>query len=476
MTYQPRIGLEIHVQLATRTKAFCGCEVAAPGAAPNSSICEVCTGHPGALPVFNREVALLATKIALALGCEINPQSTFDRKNYFYPDLPKGYQITQFFHPLGRNGSFRFFSPQGEELEWAIRRVHIEEDAARLVYLSQDGFTGIDDNRSGIPLVEIVTEPAKRTPEQARSFFQQLRDTLRFLEVTSGDMEWGALRCDANVSVCSGDGVRCSSRMEVKNLNSFSFLQKALEFEIVRLQAQLESGKLSSPQTRGWDASAKRTFLLREKESLGEYRYFPEPDLGPVFLSPHTLSGLFSDLPELPHQQIRRYMRAQGLSYPDALFLWQNPAFRSFFEECRQLLEEPGEILKWLRGEIQGQLHRQEKEFSQTPLTPKQLVDLVKKVQSGQLPFSSAREWIRARIRGSEKPLEVLQPVLPDEASMHKWVEEVLEEHPRELEKYHAGKTGLLHFFMGQVLQKSKGKAIPEVVLKILRDTLGGKR
>ncbi len=469
------IGLEIHAQLSTKTKAFCSCKNEVD-AEPNTNICPVCTGQPGALPVLNDEVVEYAIRAAAALNCEIHEVSSFDRKNYFYPDLPKGYQITQYFHPIATNGYITL--DEGKKVR--IRRIHIEEDAGKMFHSSETITEAksslVDLNRCGIPLIEIVTEPDMEKPEEAREFMEKLRDILRTIGVSTGNMEEGALRCDANVSI--RDGERSSSRVEVKNINSFKFVQRALEYEIERIKRAMLSGESVPQETRGWDSSTKSTVSMRSKEAENDYRYFPEPDLPVLVVSKERIERIRRELPELPDEKSKRYEEEFKISRENAKILSKEVILSNYFEELVRTGINPKDASNWIVNEVLGLFNLDGVEFSAEKIPVEYLKEIINYTNSSKISRLAAKEVLAEVYKNGKTPEEIVKEKnllqVSDEDELISIVKEVIDENPDTVQKYKNGKTSVVGFFVGGVMKKTRGKADPKVVGKLVKRLLDG--
>jgi aspartyl-tRNA(Asn)/glutamyl-tRNA(Gln) amidotransferase subunit B len=459
------IGLEIHAQLKTETKLFCGCRADSAGP-PNSRTCPVCLGMPGALPVLNKRAVELAIRAALAFHCEIHPRSSFARKNYFYPDLPKGYQISQYDEPLASGGWLEL-----GERRIGLRRLHLEEDAAKLVH--QGGRSLIDFNRAGVPLIEIVTEPEVRSPREARELLQAVRRTLRYIGVSNCDMEKGELRCDANISLRCGD--RAGTRTEIKNLNSFRALEEALAFEEARQRALLLAGREVEQQTLDWDEASGRAVPIRGKEEAEDYRYFPEPDLPPLLISSDWLEEVKRGLPELPEERRRRWRAEYGLPEYDIEVLTEEREIADYFEAAVRLFPHPKEVSNWMMTE----LLRLAKE-GELRLKPADFAQILRLVEEGKLNRSAGKELLEECYRTGKGPEELLQErdllQISDAGELSAVVSAVLAENPQAAADYKGGKEQALSFLLGQVMRKTKGKADPKLARALLLEELGPNR
>jgi aspartyl-tRNA(Asn)/glutamyl-tRNA(Gln) amidotransferase subunit B len=489
MEYEPVIGLEVHAQLLTSSKLFCGCSTRF-GAPPNSNTCPVCLGLPGALPVPNLGAVTMAVRAALALGCHINTTSIFARKNYFYPDLPKGYQISQFDRPLGERGSVQVYS--GERTEtgkivnrrertFGITRLHLEEDAGKSIHdgPSESGSKSyVNLNRSGIPLAEIVSEPDFRSSQEAYDYLTHLRKTLLYLGVCDGNMEEGSLRCDANVSVRPKGELRFGTKVEIKNLNSFRFLQKALDYEISRQSRCLNDGGKIAQETRLWDETSGSTSPMRSKEEAHDYRYFPEPDLPPLKLDPAWVDQQARSLPELPGAKLERFIATYGLPGDDALQITSTIALADYFEECARLSGNPRAAAHWMIGDLAFQLKNSGTDIDACPIPASRLADLIRAVDSGEISGKIAKTVFEEIYRTGEEPAAAIIRLglvqVSDVASLDGIVQRVLEANPRQLAEYRSGKEKLFGYFVGQVMKETKGQANPQVLNELLQKRLKG--
>jgi aspartyl-tRNA(Asn)/glutamyl-tRNA(Gln) amidotransferase subunit B len=463
------IGLEIHAQLKTRTKLFCSCRADQFDAPPNTHTCPVCLGMPGALPVLNRRAVELAIKAALAFHCTIHGRSIFARKNYFYPDLPKGYQISQYDEPLATAGWVEL-ELDGETRRIGIRRVHLEEDAGKLIH--GEGRSLVDFNRSGVPLIEIVTEPEIRSPREAKELLREIRRILRYIEVSDGDMEKGELRCDANISLNLGG--REGTRTEIKNMNSFRAVEEALSFEESRQREVLLKGGRVEQQTLGWDAERGRAILMRTKEESEDYRYFPEPDLVPLVVDEHWREKLCQELPELPAERRRRWREEYRLPDYDIEVLTEEREIADYFEEVVRLYPEPKEVSNWMMTE----LLRLVKEDEGIGICPTDFAHVLRLVAEGKINRNTGKELIAESFRTGKSPREIVQEKdllkISDEGALSAAVAEVIAENPRAVADYRGGREQALGFLLGQLMCKTKGKADPQVARRILLEQLKG--
>ena len=465
---EPVIGLEIHVQLLTRTKLFCPCRADYFAAPPNSLTCPVCLGLPGALPVLNKKAVELALRVALALGSQVQRVSQFDRKNYFYPDLPKGYQITQRDAPLAWGGSLTF-KVDGEPRTVRIRELHIEEDAGKLIHT--EAGTLIDFNRCGVPLVEIVTEPDLRSPREAREFLRALRTLLRHLRVSNADMEKGELRCDANVSLAR-EG-KLGTKTEIKNLNSFRAAERALAVALEYQKERLGRGDTVQQVTFGWDEGRNELVIQRTKEEAHDYRYFPDPDLVPLVVLPEWLERIRAQMPELPWERVLRWQREYGVPEREAEALLSDPLRADYFEEVAKAVPNPKAAVGWVLSELWPYWTDEE-----PPIPAEDLVLLIRKVEEGSLPRPKAKEFLEIAASGKGRIPELIRTaeaaVLREEDALWAIARQTLESHPQAVEDFRAGKTQALGFLVGQAMKRSQGRADPKRLAQILLELLKG--
>ncbi|MGC9521431.1 MAG: Asp-tRNA(Asn)/Glu-tRNA(Gln) amidotransferase subunit GatB [Anaerolineae bacterium] len=487
-TYEPVIGMEIHAELCTASKMFCGCAVVdTTTAEPNTAICPVCTGLPGAMPVVNKEAVAQAMMVGLALNCEINAFTSFARKNYFYPDLPKGYQISQYDHPIATEGWIDVQTASGESVRVGIRRAHMEEDTAKSYHVSEDApgakgaYTLIDFNRSGVPLLEIVSEPDMHSAAEANAYGVAIREILRYLGVNSGDMEKGVLRFEANVSVRPRGSKTLGTRTEIKNLNSFRALTRAVDYEIARQIEVLEAGGTVVQETLGWDEARGTTYSQRSKEHAHDYRYFPEPDLPPLYIDDAWIAEVRAKLPELPEAKYARFVEQLEVPPNDARILVAERALADYFEAAVGGYDgEPASISKWVVGELAYLMNREGVSIEQVHIEPASLASLVALVDSGEINQNSAKDVLAEMFETGKAPEAVVEEKglaqISDEEALARVVAQVLAEHPEQVESYLDGKASLLQWFMGQVMRATRGRAQPQIVLQLLRQQLNSRR
>ncbi|MGH9341768.1 MAG: Asp-tRNA(Asn)/Glu-tRNA(Gln) amidotransferase subunit GatB [Acidobacteriota bacterium] len=483
MEFEAVIGLEVHAQLLTSSKIFCSCSTRF-GAPPNSNTCPVCLGLPGSLPVLNREAVAMAVKAGLALGCRINPHSIFARKNYFYPDLPKGYQISQYSQPLAEEGRVTLLT--GERLKtgaignygrksFGIIRVHLEEDAGKSIHMP-GGDTYVNLNRTGVPLIEIVSHPDLRSSQEAYDYLTYLRRTLLYLEICDGNMEEGSLRCDANVSVRPAGASQLGTKTEIKNLNSFRFLQKALDYEIERQVDVVKRGGKIDQETRLWNEELGKTFVMRSKEEAHDYRYFPDPDLMPVIISSKWLEQLRSEVPELPEARRKRLVEQFSLSDEDALLITQTRPFAEFFEETAKISGDARAAFNWMLGDLSRLMKRENHEITGCPLKPEHLAELIKMVDDGLISGKIAKEVFEKMYETGQDAETIVSREdlrqISDAGALEEVVDRVLDSNQKQVEAYRAGKEGLLGFFVGQVMRETRGQANPQLLNEMIKSKL----
>ena len=477
MQYEAVIGLEIHAQLLTDSKMFCGCSVKF-GSEPNTQTCPVCIGMPGVLPVTNKKAIEYVITTGLALNCTVSPYSRFARKNYFYPDLPKGYQISQYELPLC-TGGYVDINQNGGLKKIGLTRIHLEEDAGKNIHESADNYSFVDLNRAGTPLMEIVTEPDIRSPQEAVEFIKKLRTLLRYINVCDGNMEQGSLRCDANVSVRPAGQKEFGVKAEIKNMNSFKFIEKALEYEIKRQVKVLEEGGRIIQETRLWNTDKGITESMRSKEEAHDYRYFPDPDLVPIEVEPSWIaqiktSRLFGM--ELPDSRRERFIRHYGLPEHDAELLTSERATAEWFEEAVKAGGEPKGVSNWIMGELLRFLHEDNKQIEECALKPGQLAGLLKLIDSGVISGKIAKTVFEEMYKTGRDAETIVKEKglvqVSDESAIEQVVDEVLKNNQKELERFKAGDEKLLGFFVGQIMKITKGQANPKIVNELLRKKL----
>ncbi len=478
MTYEAVIGLEIHAQLLTATKIFCGCSTAF-GAPPNAHACPVCVGLPGALPVLNRRAVDLAVTAALALGCDVQERSVFARKNYFYPDLPKGYQISQFELPLALGGGLQMPSSVGGRFV-KLTRIHMEEDAGKSLhegFADSDRKTYLDFNRSGVPLVEIVSEPDMRSAAEAAMFFETLRQILVWLGVNDGNMDEGSLRCDANVSVRRQGETRLGTKAEVKNVNSFRYLEKAIEYEIGRQIDLLDHGGRVVQETRLFDAARGTTHSMRSKEEAHDYRYFPEPDLPPLVVDEARRARIVATIPELPEARRQRLIAAYGIPEYDAALLTQTRGVADYFEETARRSGNPKAASNWVMGEVLRNMKERAIAIEAVPITPSALAGLIAIVENGTISSTVAKDVFAKMYETSRDAAEIVAAEglaqISDSSSLAPMVQRVLAANPEVVAEIKAGKDRKFQFLVGQVMKETKGKGDPKLVTDLMRAAIG---
>jgi aspartyl-tRNA(Asn)/glutamyl-tRNA(Gln) amidotransferase subunit B len=476
--YEPVIGLEVHVQLATATKIFCGCPTGF-GAPPNTNVCPVCLGLPGALPVLNRQAVEFAIQASIALNCRVNARSRFARKNYFYPDLPKGYQISMYDEPLAEHG-WADISVDGVEKRLGITRVHMEDDAGKSVhdgFKDSDRYSYVDLNRTGTPLIEIVSEPDMRSSDEAYAYLTELKQVLQFVGVSTCDMEKGHLRCDANVSVRLRGAEKFGTKAEVKNLNSFRFLKQALDYEIARQVALIEGGGKVLQETRLYNADTGETAGMRSKEHAHDYRYFPEPDLVPLRISEEWLTRVRSGMPELPAVKRARFLGDYGLREYDVQVLTATRDLAEYYEKVVAASGDPKTAANWVTGDLMGMLKAEGKEITESPVTPERLGELVALIAKDEISGKLAKEIFPKMCATGDAAPAIMEreglKQINDAGALDRIVEEVLARSPKQVEQYRGGKTAVIGYLVGQVMKATRGQANPAAVNELLRTKLG---
>lgn len=479
MEYEPVIGLEVHAQLLTKSKIFCGCSTTF-GEEPNTLTCPVCTGQPGSLPVLNRKAVEFAIKLGLATHCRIAAYSLFARKNYFYPDLPKGYQISMYEYPLAEEGSIEI-TVDGKKKRIKIIRIHLEEDAGKLKHGETPetaSFSYVDFNRTGVPLVEVVSGPDIRSPQEAGDYLRELRAILQYLDISTGNMEEGNFRCDANVSVRPKGQKEFGTRAELKNMNSFRHVEKALEYEIKRQIGILEDREKVVQETRLWDATEGITVSMRGKEEAHDYRYFPDPDLVPLRIDEPWIEEIRKSLPELPIQKRERFVKEYQIPEYDAEILTSTKPLSLFFEEATRLFPEPKTVSNWMMGDLLRELKRDEREIDQCPITPQHLAEMLSIIKEGTISGKIAKDVFEEMYRSGERPGKIVRDKgwtqILDTGEIERAIKRAMEASPKLVENYRKGKEKLFGFFVGEVMKETKGKANPKLLNELLRKKLKG--
>ncbi len=475
MEFEAVIGLEVHAQLLTESKIFCSCSNKF-GDSPNENTCPVCTGQPGSLPVLNKKAVEYAIKAGLATNCKIANKSVFARKHYFYPDLPKNYQISQYELPLCENGKIKILV-DNEIKEIGITRIHMEEDAGKLSHEGGDPNSSyVDFNRTGTPLIEIVSEPDIRTPEEAVEYLKILRSTLMYLGICDGNMEEGSFRCDANISVRPKGEKKLGTKTELKNMNSFRNIQKALEYEIKRQIEVIEDGGSVVQETRLWNPDKGITETMRRKEEAHDYRYFPEPDLIPLIVENEWIEEIKKTLPELPFEKMMRFMKEYGLTKDEADTLTTSIEIADFYENTVKICNDAKAACNWIKVELLGLLNSEDKDFKDVTLTPEHIGNLINLIKSGKISGKIAKSIFKDMYSTNKMPEEIVKEKgleqISDEGKLKEIISEIIKNNPKQVEQFKGGKTKVLGFFVGQVMKATKGQANPQLVNKLLQEML----
>ncbi|MDX2271523.1 MAG: Asp-tRNA(Asn)/Glu-tRNA(Gln) amidotransferase subunit GatB [Cyanobacteriota bacterium] len=478
--YEAVIGLEVHCQLQTASKIFCECSTTF-GGDPNAQVCPICMGMPGVLPVLNEKVLEYAVKAGLALHCSIAPYSKFDRKQYFYPDLPKNYQISQYDLPIATHGWLEIQLTDGRRKQIGITRLHMEEDAGKLVHAGSDRLSGsthslVDFNRTGTPLAEIVSEPDIRTGEEAAEYVQELRRILRYLEICDGNLQEGSMRCDVNISVRPLGSQTFGTKVEIKNMNSFNAIQRAIDYEFHRQVKAVEAGEKLIQETRLWDENGQRTISMRKKEGSSDYRYFPEPDLLPIRVSQDQLTTWQQELPELPAQKRQRYQEEYGLSVYDARYLSDDRQTADYFERVLQQGADAKAVANWMMSDMASYLNTHRQDYTTIALQPETLAELIALIELGTISSKIAKDILPELLEkgGSARELVTAKGLtqISDSSALQQIIQAILDENPTQLEQYRSGKTKLLGYFVGQLMKKTQGRADPQLANTLLQQKL----
>ena len=476
MEFTTVIGLEAHAQLLTKSKIFCSCSTIF-GAIPNTHTCPVCLGMPGVLPVLNKKVVDFAIKMGLATNCRINPTSSYARKNYFYPDLPKAYQISQYAEPLAELG-FLDIGVDGGKKRIGITRIHMEEDAGKLMHDERNPVSFVDLNRTGVPLIEIVSEPDMRSPEEAVAYLRALHEILVYLEVCDGNMEEGSFRCDANVSIMPVGSDTFGTRAELKNMNSFRNVQRAIEYEIKRQAYVIEGGGKVVQETRLWDDAAGVTNSMRSKEEAHDYRYFPDPDLVAIGVDDAWIDALRQELPELPARKRERFMQEYQIPAYDAAVLTSNKYLSIYYEEVVRLSKQPKQASNWVMGDVLRFLNEEKKDIRDCPISPAALAELICLIEDSTISGKIAKDVVEEMYHTGKPAQEIIESKglvqITDTGALEASITEVMKANPEQLKQYRSGKDKLFGFFVGQVMKVTAGKANPTMVNDLLKKILAG--
>ena len=474
MEFETIIGLEVHAQMLTDTKIFCNCSTKF-GGAPNSHTCPVCLGMPGVLPVLNKKVVEYAMMMALATNCTINSSNSFARKNYFYPDLPKGYQISQYAYPLAEHG-YVWIETDGKQKKIGITRIHMEEDAGKLIHDENNPFSYVDLNRTGVPLIEIVGEPDIRSPEEAAEYLKRLHEILVYLEICDGNMEEGSFRCDANVSIRPVGQKEFGTRTELKNMNSFRNVQRALEYEVKRQQYLVENGESIIQETRLWDDAQGATNSMRSKEEAHDYRYFPDPDLVKVVVDEDWIAKIRESLPELPVAKRERFIREYQIPAYDADVLTADKALALYYEDVVRLCGKPKQASNWVMGDVLRFLNEEKRDIRQCPISAGSLADRINFIEEGTISGKMAKDIVEDMYHTGKPPQDIIREKglvqITDEGELTETIKAIIDAHPAQLSDYRGGREKLFGFFVGQVMKSTQGKANPQLVNNLLKKML----
>jgi len=474
MGYETVIGLEVHAELSTDSKIFCDCSTSF-GAPPNTHTCPICLGHPGVLPVVNKQAVEFAIKAALALNCEISTETKFDRKNYFYPDLPKAYQISQYDKPIGKNGWIEI-EVEGKKKKIRINRLHLEEDAGKSTHSEFGDGTLVDFNRVGVPLIEIVSEADMRSPEEARAYLEKLKAIIQYTGVSDVKMEEGSLRCDANISLRPEGQKAFGTKTELKNMNTFKGVQRALEYEVRRQTRVLKSGENVVQETLRWNEEKGITVSMRSKEEAHDYRYFPDPDLVDMIIDQDWIDRIRAELPELPDARKKRYIEQYELSDYDAEILTSSKAMADFFEATLEYTKDAKAVANWIMGDLLRHLNEEGIELEESKVNPKLLGEMVQMIEKGTISGKIGKTVFKEMLQSGKDPQTIVKGKglvqITDEAALAKIVQTVIENNPKSVEDYRSGKQQAIGFLVGQVMKETKGKANPQIVNKLIKEKI----
>jgi len=475
--YKPTIGLEVHIQLATESKIFCA-DKNEYGVGPNTNISVISLAHPGTLPKLNKKAVEFAVRMGFACNCEISQEMYFDRKNYFYPDLPKGYQLTQDKTPICKGGKVNITDKAGNNKSISLTKIHLEEDAGKLIHDPKSGYSNVDYNRAGVPLIELVTDPVITEPEDAAILVSEIRKLVRYLEISTGDMEKGSLRCDANVSIAPEGASELGKKVEVKNMNSFKHVKQAIEFEIKRQTAILERGEEVLSETRLYDVDSGKTYDMRAKEELNDYRYFPEPDLCPFVISDAWLDEIKAAMPMLPAQLMEKFVEEYGISHGDAKILTGSKEMAIYYHDLCEVVKDYKAAANWLIGPVKSYLNENGQEISETTLSISQLTGLIDLVGSNKVSFSKASSEVlqllfkNSKAKAEEVASDLNLLITSNGDDIQPVIDSILQKYPDKVAAYQKGKKGLLGLFMGELMKETKGKVDPKKANQLLLDAL----